>query len=64
MIKFATRPEHPFRASDAASAPREKNEPATPFKSPCKYFAGAFAGSGYVRRRLDEAKTVPNLTSF
>lgn len=34
-----------------ASTPRKKNEPATPFQCPCKYFAGAF----YYRLRICSA---------
>ena len=42
MIEFATNPEYPFRAFDDNIRAARKNEPATPFEGPCKYFAGAF----------------------
>ena len=41
MIEFATNPEYPFRAFDDNIRAARKNEPATPFKSPCNYFAEA-----------------------
>ncbi|MBP3524942.1 MAG: hypothetical protein J6J65_00195 [Opitutales bacterium] len=50
MMEFATYPEYSSPPTEA-SAPRGKNKTATPFKSPRKYFAGAFSFPVSLRMR-------------